>query len=259
VSAVTPGAGVTDYSVGMSDTRIPSLADFAQAEHCVLEDLTVEQPALVPAAGGRSRDASEIVDEVEIRDRLRGRTTRIAIFAEGWFDIEVERRGRRTTHHRLDLRYLDPVPTTRRFHPIRLLKAAGILAGVTGVFAIPAWFGWFIDISLTGTLVAGLATLATLFVAFYVTHEKIVFRTLHGRAPAIRFGAGLGTMRRFRKLVPLLVDAIAEAAEAVGDETAVYLRSEMREHYRLRSCGILSDEECAESTGRILGEFDGPL
>jgi hypothetical protein len=258
VSAVTLRAGVTDYSAEMSDSRMPSLADFAQAEHCVLEDLTVEQPALVPAAG-KSRDASEVVDEVEIRDRLRGRTTCVRIFAEGWIDIDVERRGRRSTHHRFDLRYLDTMPTTSRHHPIRLLKAAGILAAVTGVFAIPAWFGWFIDVSLTGTIVAAIATLGTLFVAYYLTHEKIVFRTLHGRAAAIRFGAGLGTMRRFHKLVPKLIDAIADAAESVHEETAVYLRSEMREHYRLRSSGILSDAECAESTGRILGEFDGPL
>jgi hypothetical protein len=33
----------------------------------------------------------------------------------------------------------------------------------------------------------------------------------------------------------------------------------MREHYRLRNEGLLTDDECSASTGKILSEFDGPL
>jgi hypothetical protein len=33
----------------------------------------------------------------------------------------------------------------------------------------------------------------------------------------------------------------------------------MREHYRLRGDGVLSHETCAESTGRILAQFDVEL
>jgi hypothetical protein len=147
----------------------------------------------------------------------------------------------------------------RRYYPVRLLKAAAILGGLTGVFAIPAVFGWLAGFTLPATIVGAIATFASLFVAYYLSHEKISFQTLHGRADAIKFGAGFGTIRRFHKLLPKLIDAIADAAESVHDETAVYLRAEMREHYRLRSDGILSESECAESTGRILGNFDGPL
>ena len=111
---------------------------------------------------------------------------------------------------------------------------------------------------LPATITGATLTVLALFVAYYLSHEKIVFRTLHGRAAAIRFGAGLGTMRRFHKLVPRLIEAIANAAESMHEETAVYLRAEMREHYRLRGDGIISEEECAESTERILGEFDEP-
>jgi hypothetical protein len=242
----------------MAENRLPTIADFANAEHCVLEDVTVQQPALDPSFV-RSVEARDVGDEVEIVDKLRGRRTLVRIFDEGWLDLEVERRGKATTHYRIDLHYLDPVPTMRRHHPMRLLKSAGIAAGLTAVCSIPAFFGWlqswFVPTAIAGAVVTG----GLLLVAFYLSHEKIHFKTLHGRADAVRFGAGLGTIRRFRKLVPMLVDAIADAAETVGDETAVYLRAEMREHYRLRSTGVLSDEECAESTGRILGQFDGPL
>jgi hypothetical protein len=63
-------------------------------------------------------------------------------------------------------------------------------------------------------------------------------------------------MRKFRAFVPVLSRAIEEAAERIGDDTSAYLRAEMREHYRLRGDGVLSNEACAESTGRILAQFD---
>lgn len=242
----------------MSESRLPTVADFEGAEHCVLEDVTIQQPSL-DMSFRNGTDAREIAEEITIRDKLRGRQTFVRIFAEGWADIEVQRRAKAPTHHRIDLRYLDPVPKMQRHHAIRLLQAGAVGGGLTALFSIPAIFGWFTGFSIPATVVLATVTFAILFVAFYLSHEKITFQTLHGRAQAIRFGAGLGTIRRFRKLVPHLVEAIADAAETITDETAVYLRAEMREHYRLRNDGILSEAECAESTGRILGNFDGPL
>jgi hypothetical protein len=238
---------------------MPSLADFAAAEHCVLEDVTLQQPALDPTLIGTRAVAQDMRDEAVIHDKLRGRRTTVRIYAEGFADIEVERRGRQSTHHRIDLRYLDPIPTTRRHHPKQLLKSAGIAAAVTAVCSIPVWFGWILSYSIPATIIGATATLSSLFLTFYLSHEKITFKTLHGRADAIRFGAGLGTIRRFHKLIPLFVEAIADAAESVNDDTSIYLRAEMREHYRLRGDGILSADECAASTERILSEFDGPL
>jgi len=243
----------------MSKPRMPSLADFAGAEHFVLEDVTLQQPALELDPTRQSSEARELSDEIVINDKLRGRKTTVKLFAEGWADIETERRGRNTSHQRLNLRFLDPAPTLQRHHPYRLLKSAGIAAAVTLVCSIPAWFGWLVSYSMSATFIGITATLCLLMTAFYLSHEKITFKTLHGRADAIRFGAGLGTIRRFHKLIPVLVNAIADAAESVLDETAVYLRAEMREHYRLRGDGIISEQECAASTEKILGEFDGPL
>jgi hypothetical protein len=243
----------------MAEPRMPSLSDFAEAEHCVLEDHTVELTGIQPMFAEEERAPREVIDKITIRDKLRGRQTTIRFYAESWAEIEVQRRGRRPTFHRIDLRYLDAVPATRRYYPIRLLKASGIAAGVTALFAIPAWFGWLSAFTVPATVTGILATAGALFVAWYLSHEKIVFRTLHGRAGVIRFGAGLGTIRQFHKLIPKFVDAIADAAETMLDETAVYLRAEMREHYRLRSDGIITEDECAASTGRILSQFDGPL
>ena len=243
----------------MAENRVPDISDFADAEHCVLEDVTVQHPALPADLLDPRSEKREIVDEAEIRDRLRGRLTRIEFFSNGWVHIESQRRGRTPIEHRIDLQFLDPVPTIRACYPWRLLKAAGILAGISVLVGTPAAFGLLSWFTVPATVVVVSVTLLTLFVAFYLSHEKINFQTLHGRANAIRFGAGLGTIRRYRKLLPKLVEAIADAAESVQDETVVYLRAEMREHYRLRSDGIVSEQECAASTGRILSEFDGPL
>jgi hypothetical protein len=242
----------------MPKSRVPTLADFAEAEHCVLEDETVQITGVKVASPTESRQPRDISEEFVIRDRLRGRSTRVRIYLESWVDIEVQRHGRRGSFHRIDLRYLDPVPATRHHFPMRLLKVTGIVAAVTAVAAIPAWFGWLSSYTLPTAIAGGALTLLGLVGVFYLSHEKIVFSTLHGRAATIRFGAGLGTMRRFHKLVPRLIEAIANAAESIHDDTAVYLRAEMREHYRLRGDGIITDDECAQSTERILGEFDEP-
>jgi hypothetical protein len=242
----------------MPKSRLPTLADFAEAEHCVLEDLTVEMTGITAVVAGNPREPVEISEEIEIRDRFRARRTQVRLYHEGWADIEVESRGRRSHFHRIDLRFLDPVPATRRYYPVPLLKGTGVLAAITTVCAVFAWQGWLSAFTVPASIAGGVLTLIALVVAFYLSHEKIVFRTLHGRAATIRLSAGLGTIRRFRKLVPRLIEAIASAAESVHDETVVYLRAEMREHYRLRGDGIISEEECAASTERILGEFDEP-
>jgi hypothetical protein len=241
----------------MSDLTLPSIADFADAEHCVLEDVTAQHPTLANVLEAGREAPTEIRKEFRIEDRMRGRATTVRLYAEGWADVESERRGREVRCDRIDLRYLDPVPSKRRYRPVRLLKSAGILAGITGIAAVPAVVGWIPLYSITIAVLGLTATLATLSVAFFMSHEKITFRTLHGRAEALRLSAGLGTIRRFHALLPEIVKAIAGAAESVHEETAVYLRAEMREHYRLRNDGILNVQECAASTDRILGKFDG--
>jgi hypothetical protein len=242
----------------MSELRLPSIEDFADAEHCVLEDVTVPQPSLTNALERGREVAGELRRERRIEDRIRGQRTTLKLYTEGWAEIEVERRGRETRCQRIDLRYLDPVPSLTRFRPKPLIRAAGILAGITGAAAVPALIGWLPVYTITTAVTGLIACLATLYVAYCRSHEKIVFRTLHGRARALQLTAGLGTIRRFHKLLPEIVNAIAGAAESIHEETAVYLRAEMREHYRLRNEGILSTEECVACTDRILGKFDAP-
>jgi hypothetical protein len=107
--------------------------------------------------------------------------------------------------------------------------------------------------------VTAIATVVTLYVGIYVSHERIEFCTLHGRAGVLRLVANFGSIKKFHAFVPRLCRAIDEAAERIGADTAAYLRAEMREHYRLRGNGVLSNDECARGTGRILAQFDVQL
>ncbi|HEY5666123.1 MAG TPA: hypothetical protein VIV64_05325 [Gammaproteobacteria bacterium] len=242
----------------MTDRSQPEIHDFADAEHCVLEDVTVEHPKIYPEYLG-SREPSEVIDEFVIGDPIRRSQTTVRIYAEGWLDIESGRPGKNPHLDRINLRYIDAVPTMERFYPVDLIKVTGIMAAVAVIASVPATLGWLTTYTLPTAVVAGAAAVAGSWLSFYRSHEKIVFQTLHGRAGAICLNARLGTIRRFQKIVPRLVEAIADAAQSVQEETAVYLRAEMREHYRLCNEGILTQEECAESTGRILKNFGGPL
>ena len=106
---------------------------------------------------------------------------------------------------------------------------------------------------------AAVAAAATLYVGIYLSHERIEFCTLHGRAAVLQLVANLGSIKRFHSFVPMLCRAIEEAAERIGADTSAYLRAEMREHYRLRGDGVLDNDECARGTGRILAQFDVQL
>jgi hypothetical protein len=93
----------------------------------------------------------------------------------------------------------------------------------------------------------------------YRSCERTAFATIHGRARVLELVANFGSLKKFRAFVPVLSAAIEEAAERIGDDTAAFLRAEMREHYRLRGDRVLSNQSCADSTGRILAQFDVQL
>lgn len=218
------------------------------AEHILLEgDGRIEEAASTPLTTRR---------RLALRDGLHRRQTHLELYAEGFLDVEQRRRGKRRGPHRLDLRYIDPVPEIERRRPKRCLKAALGLAAVTAVAALLGRFEVLGAYPIWTALTAGAAAAAALAIYAYRSCETATFLTLHGRAPALKLAAGLGAMRRCRSLLPELSAAIEEAAEGIGDDTRQFLRAEMREHYRLRSDGVLTPDLCSDSTGRILAQFE---
>ena len=242
----------------MSDER-QSAAQQAFDSTAGFDESTAEHVSLGDEYAERSEGARTISERVSIRDSLRGRETTLTFFRQGFLEV-IEKRGSRSARCQpIDLRYLDPTPTVDRRYPNRLVKITGGIALLAAILTILA-IGGIASGFTTPAASAAIATAITCLIgAFYLSHEDVRFYTLHGRAMTLRLTAGVGSIGRFRKVLPKIVSAIEEAADGIGEDTMKYLRSEMREHYRLRGAGVLTDEECSDSTARILAHFDEPM
>ena len=91
--------------------------------------------------------------------------------------------------------------------------------------------------------------------AAWRTGDEIVFSTRHGRAPALRWRAGFGSLGKSRRFCPRVGAAIGQASARRAADPAAELRAEMREHYRLKDLEVLTGEECAAAARRVLAAF----
>ncbi len=197
-----------------------------------------------------------ILERLTLRNAMRRTSVELTLYREGFLDVATAGSGNDGERYHLDLHYLDPIPTIERsvasgwfYTALSCFAAAGLAA-----FALRFESVWLAALVVLG--VAVVAAAAAVFVGLYRSCERTAFATIHGRAPVLQLVANLGSLKKFRAFVPVLSAAIEEAAERIGDDTAAFLRAEMREHYRLRGDGVLSNQSCADSTGRILAQFD---
>jgi hypothetical protein len=228
----------------------PDAAQELRSEQIVISS---EQSA-TPTTASRT-----ILEQVTLRNALRRTSIELTLYKEGFLDVAAARGDKSGARIRLDLHYLDPVPTIERSVASRWFYAA---LGCTAVAALAAFALRFESVWLAALAVLGIAVVAagaTLFVGLYRSCERTAFSTIHGRICVLELVANLGSLKKFRAFVPALSAAIEAAADRIGDDTAAFLRAEMREHYRLRGDGVLSNQACADGTGRILAQFDVQL
>jgi hypothetical protein len=240
----------------------PAVAHAARAALAAVES----SEHVVIGSDDAYRDPSSCARTVSNRFALENSVRRSALelilYAEGFLDVVVRRGDKQSTgaaRYRLDLRYLDPVPSIERAIATRSLWAAVGSGGLAAAAAGVATLGVAPIAMLATAGVATAAALGALWLAIYRSHETTAFVTIHGRVRVLELVGSLGSIRAARALVPELSRAIEAAAETIGDDTAAYLRAEMREHYRLRDDGVLSANTCSDGTGRILVQFEMPL
>ncbi|MGH8276067.1 MAG: hypothetical protein ACRETH_05165 [Steroidobacteraceae bacterium] len=127
-----------------------------------------------------------------------------------------------------------------------LAAASGALVGLSS----GAW--WRHDLLVISATLFGLTACAGL-VSVYRTTETLGIYSVDGQARLLEFTGGLGTFRAFRPFMLKLAAHLRIAVAARRSSRAGHLRDEMREHFRLKEAGVLSNEEYEESKMRILG------
>jgi hypothetical protein len=224
------------------------IPDSSPSEHIYMggDELSTE-----PAVAARTVRGTR-----KLENAVRRRGLEITLFEEGFIKV-TELNGKETgDRFLLDLRFVDPVPHIERVFAARSFLVALGCGATAALAAFLLRFDGLYAIALPALSAAVLAMAVALYFGVYRTYETTEFRTLHGRVVVLRLLANFGSIKRFRAFVPLLSEAIEEAAERIGDDTSAYLRAEMREHYRLRGDGVLDNDSCATGTGRILAHFD---
>ena len=233
-----------------STPTAPTAADGSPSEHIYIGSDEARNP---------STTARTVRKQVVLRNTLRRAGTTLTLYTEGFVGV-AEQHGRKSrgTFH-LDLQYLDPVPSLERVIAGRWFYATLGSGALAALAAFLTRFELLETAAWIASGVAALAALGTLLAGVYFSYEKTTFCTIHGRAPVLTLLANVGAVKKFRAFVPVLSAAIEEAAEQIAHDTSAYLRAEMREHYRLRGDRVLTQQVCADSTGRILAQFDVEL
>ena len=217
------------------------------AEHILLESDEREVPEL---SGARKVHA-----RVRLRTGLRRRLIELTLIDYYFLCVRAWRARGPVTEHVLDLRFVDPAPRLSRHVPWRFIGAAVMLtlacAGTIWwiVSTPPPWLGNNF-VPAAGVLFALSAAAWT--VSAYRTTRTLTLRSVHGQAKLFEITAHLGRLRALRQFSQLLVAHLRVAITARRASRAEYLRDEMREHFRLKEAGVLSEEEYESGKARIL-------
>ena len=181
------------------------------------------------------------------RSRLRMHRLELAIIDYYYLAVRTSRSGS-ARDYVLDLRFVDrSIRATKRGSWMCVLVALA-LAG-----AVIVTLSWRQHQVLLRVTTLGLAVCAGL-VCVWRAAETLSLRSLHGDATLLEFTGGLGTRRATREFARKLAAHIQFAATARSQGKAEHLRDEMREHFRLKEAGVLSQEQYDAGKARILAQ-----
>jgi hypothetical protein len=237
--------------MGIAGAPSAPLSDASPSEHIYIA--SEESDANAATA------AHKVLEKLELKNSIRRTRTELTVFEEGFLKVVEYTNGNRGEPYRLDLRYLDPVPSIAHVVARRSILATFAGGGIAALAAALLQLAIFPTVTFFGAL-AGFGLMAVaLAIAVYRSHERIEFCTIHGRAVVLTLIVNVGGIRQARALLPKIARTIEEVAETIDTDPSTFLRAEMREHYRLRGDGVLTNESCSDSTGRILAQFDVQL
>ena len=240
-------AELTDWSLDGTGTHIKYL-EAVRAEHILIEaEHDEDEAALTQPRVPQKRFV--------IKNRAHALESELTLFEGGWLSLRERRSNKPGEAQLLNLRFLDSRPQIYRHVARRTLYATAALSSLGLIAGCFAYFSVLLSVMVPSSIALLFASGVTFAACGYRTQKRVVFCTRHGRAPVLRLLGTIGAFRTLRRIVPEISQVIEEAGRSRTGERVHELRSEMREHYRLRESGIIDQEACAESTQRILSHF----
>lgn len=219
----------------------------ARAEHISLG--TDDDAAPRPRRGPKRVRAS-----LDWQSTLRGIRAHIEVLEDHHVHIRYLRPRKLAKDYSVDLRFINAKPMReRRIAWVTLAGAVAMLAAAVAlVWPVDLFATLDASLQLSLAIVSASATLSLLAIFFHRTTESLTFRTVHGDAPLIKVTGGVGSCRKAKAFFVELIKSINMAHAHAPNSQQAYLRDEMREHHRLRTCGALSEREYEASKARIL-------
>lgn len=224
-----------------------------RAEHISLES-TPEEAQL---SGRRAR--GKVRATYTLKSTLRGCETELALLDDHFLSVRCVRPDELPKRYDVDLRFANSQPVrVREISWTWLIVTIGLLtlsaATIVSVLA-HAQNPW-----QRPGFIAALATLATSVGTFFLflrrTTESLQFKSVHGHATLVSITGGIGSTREGKQFFIELIKDINAARALRPQDKRQFLRDEMREHYRLRELGVLSQEEYEAGKARILRAHD---
>jgi hypothetical protein len=217
------------------------------SEHILLESDVRDVPELGAARKVHAR--------LVIQNLLRRRALELTLIDYFYLSVRERRSRSPGLEYVLDLRFADPALRLSRHVPWKWIIATVALAtlcGAVGWRVVAAPGPWWQH--------SWIAVFASLFCAAGVTgiisawraHETLVLFSTNGRARLLEFTGGLGTFRVVRRFSQQLAAHLRIAIAARRPAKSEHLRDEMREHFRLKTIGVLAEQDYEAAKRLIL-------
>ena len=223
----------------------------ADTEHILLESDERVVPTLETARRVHAR--------IKLHGGLWRRSIDLALIDSFFLSVRAARAKSFNSRYVVDLRFVDPVPQLQRRIAWRSVTVgtACLALAIFGARDIGASTApWWRHEWLPATAALFGVAACALFAAFHLTTETLTLFSAHGQARLVTHTGRVGTIRAFRKFLPRLEAHLRIATGARRRSHALHLRDEMREHFRLRSAGVLTEIQYEAAKRRILATHD---
>lgn len=235
--------------IRLKATQRVGSARVPKSEHILLES----DERVIP----HRSTARKVHARLNFRSRLRRREFLLEVIDYYFLFVRISRARAPASEYVLDLRFADPELHRSRHVAWRWI---GITLAMAGVFSLAVWWelrssspDWWHPERLAIYASVFALTAAAALVSLYRTTESWALHSIHGKAALLECTGGLGTLRSIRPFAAKLAAHVRIAIAARRPSRNEHLRDEMREHFRLKEAGVLSEEVYEASKIRILG------